>query len=168
MCVNSPLVPIKSYKQRKIAAFYYDPRGPAEAPRWRRSDICLDITAYYIRVGQGSLPLVKKEYRDPEAYVDPHLDIFRVPKPFVGGGSKKGKSRGPTVAADQVGPPTKGLVKRRRRLKKKKKDDISSFQSWEGDDLPLLVTHCAYLPSRSSQFVVLLPGQDLGGCFLVK
>ena len=168
MCVNSPPVPIKNYKQRRIVAFYYDPLGLEEAPRWRRSDICPENTAYYIRAEQGPLPPDKKEYRDPDAWVDPNLDIFWVPEPFIGGVSKKGKSGGPITTADQAGPSTKGPVKGKGSLKKKKEVDVSSFQSREGDDLPLLVTPCAYLPPGSSHIILLLPGQDLGGCFLVE
>ena len=59
-------------------------------------------------------------------------------------------------------------MKKKRSLKKKKEADVSSFQSCEGDDFPLLVTPCAYLPLGSSQVIVLLPGQNLGGCFLTK
>ena len=150
MCVSCAPIPIKNYKQRRIAAFYYDPLGPAEAPRWRRSDICPDNTAYYLRRGQGPLPLTKKEYRDPETWVDPYPKVFQVSEPFVGGGSRKGKSGGPAAAADQADPSNKGLVKNKRSLKKKKEVYVSSFQSWKDDDLPLLVTPWAYLPLGSS------------------
>ena len=51
MCVSFTPVPIKNYKQRRTATFYYDPPGTAEAPRWRRSDICPDNTGYYLRRG---------------------------------------------------------------------------------------------------------------------
>ena len=132
--------------------------GPAEALRWRRSDICLDNTAYYIRVGKGSLPPAKIEYRDPKAWVDPHPNVFQVSESFIGGGSKEGKSGGPTTAADQTGPSTKGPVKNKKSPKKKKEADVSSFQSWEGDNFPLLVTPCTYLPTKSSQIIVMLPG----------
>ena len=112
-------------------------------------------------------PPAKNEYRDLETWVDPHPNVFQVSYPFIGGGLRKRKSRGPT-AADQTGPSNKAPVKKKRSLKKKKEADVSSFQSWEGDVLPILVTLCAYLPPRSSQVIVLLPGQDLGGCFLVE
>ena len=92
MCISCPRVPIKNYKQRRIVAFYYDPLGPAEAPLWRRSDICPYDTTYYIRAGQGPLPPAKKEYGDPLKFEDPHLNVFTAPEPFIGGGSKKGKS----------------------------------------------------------------------------
>ena len=157
MCVSFTPVPIKNYKQRRTATFYYDPLGTAEAPRWRRSDICPDNTAYYLRRGQGPLPLAKKEYRDLETWVDHHSKVFQVSDPFIGSGSRKGKSGGPTAAADQAGPSIRGPVKKKKSLKKKKEADVSSFQSWEGDDLPLLVTLCAYLAPRSSQVIVLLP-----------
>ena len=75
--------------------------------------------------------------------------MFQVSKHFVGGGSRKGKSRGPAATANQVGPSNKRPVKKKRSLKKKKEADVSSFQSWEGDDLTLLVTPCAYLPPGS-------------------
>ena len=103
MCVSCPPVPIKTYKQRRIATFYDDPLGLAKAPRRRRSGICLENTAYYIRAGQGPLPLAKKEYMDLEAWVDPHPNVFQVSEPFVRGGSRKGKSGGPIAAADQTG-----------------------------------------------------------------
>ena len=96
MCVNCPPVPIKNYKQRRNTAFYYDPLGPAEAP-WRRSDIYPDNTAYYIRKGQGPLPSAKKEYGDPLKFEDLHLSAFITSEPFIGGGSKKGKSGGPST-----------------------------------------------------------------------
>lgn len=99
MCVSYLLSPTK-ITSSEIVLFYYNPLGPVEAPRWRRSDIYPDNTAYYIKARQSPLPPTKKEYRDPEAWVDPHLDIFWVPKPFVGGGSKKGKSESPAAAAN--------------------------------------------------------------------
>ena len=133
-----------------------------------RSDICPDNTGYYLRRGQGSLPFAKREYRDPKTWVDPHSRVFQVSDPFIGGGSRKGQFGGPAAAVDQADPSTKGPVKKKRSLKKKKNADASSFQSWEGDDLPLLVTPCAYLAPGSSQVIVLLPDQDLGGCFLIE
>ena len=69
----------------------------------------------------------KKEHRDSETWVDPHPNVFQVSYPFDGGGSRKGKSGGPTVAADETGPLNMGPVKKKRSLKKKKEVDVSSF-----------------------------------------
>ena len=102
MCVSSLTVPIKSYKLHMMAAFYYDPLGPAEPPRWRRSDIFLDDTAYYIRAGQVPLPPAKKEYRYSKFWVDPHPTIFHASDPFIWGGSKKGKIEGSIKLALQL------------------------------------------------------------------
>ena len=124
MCVSCPTVPIKIYKQRRTAAFYYDPLGPPEAPGWRRNDICLDNTTYYLRRGQGPLPPAKKEYRDLETWVDLHSNLFQVSYPFIGGGSRRGKFGGPAVAADQAGPSTRGPVTKKRSLKKKKEASL--------------------------------------------
>ena len=100
MCVSCPPVPFKNYKHQRIDAFYYDPLGPAEALKWNRSDMCPDNTAYCIRTWQGPLPPAKNEYKDPEAWVHPHPNVFQVSKPFVRGGSRKGKSGGPTATSD--------------------------------------------------------------------
>ena len=75
-----------------MAAYYFDPRAPQDAPRWRRNDICPEGTSFYIISGQGPLPPAKKEYGDPLKFEDPHLNVFTAPEPFIGGGSKKGKS----------------------------------------------------------------------------
>lgn len=89
MTVSSPLVHIKNYLQRRIVAFYYDPLGPTEPPKWRRSDICPEDTSFYIRTRQGPLRPGKKKYGDLAIWVDPHLTIFQDLDPAAGGGSKK-------------------------------------------------------------------------------
>ena len=62
-----------------------------------RNDICPDGTPFYIISRQGPLPSAKKEYGDPLKFEDLQLSAFITSEPFIGGGSKKGKSGGPST-----------------------------------------------------------------------
>ena len=142
-----------------MTAYYFDPRAPQDAPRWRRNDICPDGTPFYIISGHGPLPPTKKEYGDPLKFEDPHLSVFTAPEPFIGGGSKKGKSGGLSTAAGLEQANSSMIpVKGKKSLKKKKDTDVFSFRNWEGEVIPLDVSPLAYLAAGSSQVVVLLPG----------
>lgn len=89
-----------------MAAFDSDPWALEKAPRWRRNDICLENTAYNIRSRRGPLPPVKKDYKDPQKWVDPQFTVFIDKEPFLrpGGGIKKPKDVGPSTLSANPGP----------------------------------------------------------------
>lgn len=120
-----------------------------------------------MRSRRGPLPPTKKDYKDPQKWVDPHFTVFTDKEPFIGigGGIKKAKATGPSTSSANPRPASSSSqapVKKKRRNKRRKEVDVSSFQTWEGEVNPLDASTLAYLAPGSSHVVVLLPGSTLG------
>lgn len=61
-----------------------DPYAPKVPPIWRRADICPANSGSIVKHRWGPIPSAKKDFNDPQNWVDPHLTVFTSNEPFLG------------------------------------------------------------------------------------